>query len=150
MYIILIYFSLLICRSMNDLYIKPKTGCIRVTWCHEYETLICIWNVYLQLLLRNFSPWAWCWKAYHSWRNCHDWYFFSTMWYKKCIWLVNFNTISVISWQTVLLVEETWVPAENHQPDASHWQTLLHNVVCLTLSGIQTLNITGDRHWLHR
>jgi hypothetical protein len=27
-----------------------------------------------------------------------------------------FNNISVISWQSVLLVEETGVPGENHSP----------------------------------
>ena len=31
-----------------------------------------------------------------------------------------FNTISVISWRSVLLVEETGVPIENHRPVASH------------------------------
>jgi len=31
-----------------------------------------------------------------------------------------FNNISVISWRSVLLVEETGVPGENHQPAASH------------------------------
>jgi hypothetical protein len=31
-----------------------------------------------------------------------------------------FNNISVISWQSVLLVEETRVPGENHRPVASH------------------------------
>jgi hypothetical protein len=31
----------------------------------------------------------------------------------------TFNNISVISWQSVLLVEETGVPGENHQPVAS-------------------------------
>jgi hypothetical protein len=30
----------------------------------------------------------------------------------------TFNNILVISWRSVLLVEETW---ENHQPVASHW-----------------------------
>ena len=38
---------------------------------------------------------------------------------------VTFNNISVITWQSVLLVEETAVPRENHRPVASHWQTLL-------------------------
>jgi hypothetical protein len=33
---------------------------------------------------------------------------------------VTFNNISVISWRSVLLVEETGVPGENHQPAASH------------------------------
>jgi hypothetical protein len=32
----------------------------------------------------------------------------------------TFNNISVISWQSVLLVEETGVSEENHQPLASH------------------------------
>ena len=42
---------------------------------------------------------------------------------------VTFSSISVISWQAVLLVEETGVPRENHQPVASYLQTLSHNVV---------------------
>ena len=60
----------------------------------------------------------------------------------------TFNNISVISWRSVLLVEETGVPVENHRPVASHWQTLSHNVVSSTprLSWIQTLNISGDMH----
>jgi len=41
----------------------------------------------------------------------------------------TFNNISGISWWSVLLVEETGVPKENHRPVASHRQTLLHNVV---------------------
>jgi hypothetical protein len=45
----------------------------------------------------------------------------------------TFNNISVILWQSVLLVEETGVPGENHRPVASHWQTLSHNVVSSTL-----------------
>jgi hypothetical protein len=35
----------------------------------------------------------------------------------------TFNNISVISWWSVLLVEET---GENHRSVASHWQTLWH------------------------
>ena len=41
----------------------------------------------------------------------------------------TFNNILAISWQSVLLVEETGVPRENHRPVASHCQTLSHNVV---------------------
>ena len=47
----------------------------------------------------------------------------------------TFNNISVIFWWSVLLVEETRVHGENHQPVASHWQTLSHNVV-----------LSGSRH----
>jgi hypothetical protein len=32
----------------------------------------------------------------------------------------TFNNISVISWRSVLLVEEIGEPGENHQPVASH------------------------------
>ena len=32
----------------------------------------------------------------------------------------TFNNISVISWRSVLLVEETGVPGENHRPATSH------------------------------
>jgi hypothetical protein len=31
-----------------------------------------------------------------------------------------FNNISIISWQSVLLVEETGLPRENHRPVSSH------------------------------
>jgi len=36
---------------------------------------------------------------------------------------VTFNNISIISWRSVLLVEETVVPEENHRPVANHIQT---------------------------
>ena len=42
----------------------------------------------------------------------------------------TFNNISVISWRSVLLVEQT---GENHRPVASHWQIVSHNVVWSTL-----------------
>ena len=36
----------------------------------------------------------------------------------------TFNNISVVSWRSVLLVDETRVPGENHCSAASHWQSL--------------------------
>jgi hypothetical protein len=39
------------------------------------------------------------------------------------------NNISIISWQSVLLVEEIRMPGENRQPAASHQQTLSHIVI---------------------
>ena len=41
----------------------------------------------------------------------------------------NINNISVISWRSVLLEEETRVLGENNRPVTSHLQTLSHNDV---------------------
>ena len=50
----------------------------------------------------------------------------------------TFNNISVTSRYSVLLVEETGLPRENHRPAESHWQALSHNVVSSTprISGV--------------
>ena len=46
-----------------------------------------------------------------------------------CLMVFNatFNNISVISWWSVLLVEETEGPGENYRPTTGHWQTLSNN-----------------------
>ena len=41
----------------------------------------------------------------------------------------TFKNISVILLRSVLLVERTGVPEENHRPAAGNWQTLTHNVL---------------------
>jgi hypothetical protein len=56
--------------------------------------------------------------------DCHVHYMDMIMVYNT-----TFNNISVISWRSVLLVEGNGVPEENHQPAASHGQTLSLNVV---------------------
>jgi hypothetical protein len=43
---------------------------------------------------------------------------FGLVWFM--VFNATFNNISVISWWSVLLVEETGVPGENYQPFASH------------------------------
>ena len=65
-----------------------------------------------------------------------------------------FNNISIISWRSVLLVEETGVPGNTHRLAASHWQTLSHTVPSstqnLAINGSRTYNVGGDIYWLHR
>ena len=55
----------------------------------------------------------------------------------------TFNNISVLSSQSVLLVEETRVSGENHGAVVSHWQTLSHNVALSTprLSGVSNSHL---------
>jgi hypothetical protein len=44
----------------------------------------------------------------------------------------TFNNISLISWWSVLLVEETGVPRENHQPEVPFLASLTPKVKELT------------------
>ena len=46
---------------------------------------------------------------------CKVWFWFGFM-----VLNATFNNVSVISWRSVLLVEETGGPGENHRPVASH------------------------------
>ena len=64
----------------------------------------------------------------------------------------TFNNISVITWQSVLLVEETRVPRETHDLQQVTDKLTNHIMlywVHLTMSRIQTHNFGGGRHYLH-
>jgi hypothetical protein len=54
----------------------------------------------------------------------------------------TFNYISVISWRSVLLVEETEVPGENHRPVVRHGQTLSHNILSSTLLHLSSISVS--------
>jgi hypothetical protein len=60
-----------------------------------------------------------------------------------------FNNISALLWQSVLLVEETGGPRENHWPVTSHWQTLLkRNLLDRMVVGFTTTYaISAYHHW---
>ena len=65
----------------------------------------------------------------------------------------TFNNILVISWRSVLLMEESEVPRENH-PSATDTDKLYHIIlywVNLAWAGlIRTHNVRGDMHWWHK
>ena len=70
------------------------------------------------------------------------------------VWFIvfnaTFNNISVISWRSVLLVEETGEPREINRLVGSHWPTLSHNFVHLALIEILTHDLCGHMHWMHK
>jgi hypothetical protein len=68
------------------------------------------------------------------------------VWVSVSVMVFNgtFNNISVKSWRSVLLVEETGVPRENHWPVASHFKQTSHNVVSSTPCHERGSN----SHWL--
>ena len=53
----------------------------------------------------------------------------------------TFNNISVISWWSVLLLEETGVSGEHHRPVASLWKTLSQNVVHLAITRFEVTTL---------
>ena len=138
---------------MLQLYLPIPMHCIYVSQCFFTLNTIYIAGVYeylfsfySHLLTLTFIP-------KHTWSN-------STLVFSCKILNLHIGwfglwclmPLSTILGQSLLLMEETGVPGENHRPVASHWQTSSHSVVSSTphLRGIQTHNTSGDRHWLHR
>jgi hypothetical protein len=123
-------FYLIYCFEMNTPWIQQ--------WIHhEYS------NEYTMNTAMN-TPWIQQWIQqwiHHEYSNEYTmntamntpWIQLNVGWVRWfMVFYSTFNNISVISWRSVLLVEETGVHGENHRPVASQWQTLSYNVVLST------------------
>ena len=71
------------------------------------------------------------------------------VWFRFMVFNATFNNISVISWWSLLLVEETRVP-EDKTIDLPQVTDKLYHImlsrVHLAINGVQTYNFSGDRH----
>ena len=72
----------------------------------SFHWLLLFPSVKLNLMVR---------KQNEIWNGCY------TFWVRVRMFNATFSNISVISWWSVLLVEETRVPRENLELAASHW-----------------------------
>jgi len=102
-----------------------------------------LYKVYLQKILlpkKKIKPYLLGSLDYDTANVVVIWYVKRVSW--AMVFNATFNNISVISWWSVLLVEETGVPGENHRPAVRHGQTLSHNAVSSTRH--------HDMPWIHR
>jgi hypothetical protein len=81
--------------------------------------------------------WASNFKSDPKW-GPYGFFFRFKGWAMVVVFNTTFNNISVISWQSVLLVKEL---GENHWPSASHWQILSHNAVHLAWAGFKLITL---------
>ena len=104
--------------------------------------LICqVWDLQGKTVNINLLLWIIYYKQNHNISYLKNKIFYTVYsvryiyWIQICLFVcfvvfnATFNNISAISWRSVLLVEKTGEPWENHRPVACHWQTLSPNVV---------------------
>ena len=100
-------------------------------WSTENQLLIAFWCVLkdskIILILTRYSS-----SFYIIFKGVYQMFIYPMDRVRFMVFKYTFNNISVISWWSVLLLEETRVPGENYRPAACHWQTLSHNVVSST------------------
>ena len=137
-------------KLQNDYFFSLKTAIHHVSqiYCFKCTNSIYIYSTWYDIYtLTSFLVYNFSLKVQKIFKILHvpflnlyfiveayigPFYSCQTIGVRAMVYNATFNNISVISWWSVLLVEETEVPRENHWPAASHWQFLSHNVVSRT------------------
>ena len=145
------------CNCLNRLLNKCK---VLVRWCHQWSSnCLAFQDTFVQTLARTFlvrfvlfillhvltvfASVLWCHLLFLDNKNVlfvviPIWFVGGSYNMSFVLCLMVLSKISVISWRSVLLVEETGEPGESHRHVASHWQTNVR----LALIEIRTHNIS--------
>jgi hypothetical protein len=100
----------------------------------EKKTILAYHMLNYILFVNSIVYWMMC-KITH---NIVVWWMILGLW---CL-----TSLSSI-FQSVLLVDETWVPRENYWPVTDKLYHIMLYRVHLTMNRVQTHNFCGDRHW---
>ena len=119
---------------------KPKSTVFLLTSCITGKAVICKidWKTirfsvskqcighFLFLVVVNLTHKAMPFYISIKWKTLN----YTVLHYSVWVIFLNitFNNVWIVSWQSVLLVDEMRVHAENHRSAASHCQSLSHNV----------------------
>jgi hypothetical protein len=99
-----------------------------VDWCFDDGPVFWCWACGLMFWwwFCGLVSWLWGRGFVLWWRACglSFWWWYDLLFVCLMVFNATFSNISFILWRSVLLVEETGGPRENHWPYTSHWQTL--------------------------
>ena len=123
----------------SSFFSPSSSGCVSVLESSELSLLLTLIDIHIATayhVVKEQDKKKLQEKFHHFLNFCLHHLIGIILWYLSRFGLWYFMPLSTIFQLyckgSVLLMEETRVPAENHRPVTSHWQTLSHNVVSST------------------